>query len=97
MSTRIKREKSTVRLMIELYCRHKEGNRELCPSCMALIDYAEARLSRCPFGNAKSSCRHCAIHCYRPDMKARIKAVMRYSGPRMLIYRPLEALSHLLR
>jgi len=28
--TRLEREKETLRRMIALYCRHKEGNRELC-------------------------------------------------------------------
>lgn len=29
-------------------------------------------------------------------MRERIRRVMRYSGPRMLLYRPLEYLRHLL-
>ncbi len=94
--TRIEREKRTVAQMIRIYCRHKEGNRELCPDCSALLDYALMHLSRCPFGEKKTSCRKCTVHCYRPDMKERIKAVMRYAGPRMILYNPLAALRHML-
>jgi len=94
--TRIEKEQRTVAQMIQIYCRHKEGNRELCPECSALMEYARLRLSKCPFGENKTSCRKCTVHCYRPDMKDRIKAVMRYSGPRMIIYHPIAALRHLI-
>lgn len=94
---RIDSEKATVSRMIGIYCRHKEGNQSLCPECNALLEYAIARLSRCRYGNQKPTCRKCPVHCYRPDMKQRIREVMRYSGPRMLLYAPLASLKHLLR
>lgn len=96
-SSRICFEQRTVALMIRLYCLHKEGNRELCPACMELMQYAFARLERCPFGEKKTTCRHCPVHCYKPEMKRRMQAVMRYAGPRMLWYHPLAALRHLLQ
>lgn len=81
--------------MIEIYCRHKEGNKELCPKCIELIRYAEERLSMCPFGEKKTTCRQCTIHCYKPDMKSRIREVMKYSGPRMILYNPRAAIKHM--
>lgn len=94
--TRIEREKRTVEKMIRLYCRHKEGNRALCPDCLELLAYSTSRLAGCPFGEGKSSCRKCTVHCYRPDMKARIREVMRFSGPRMIIYHPIAAIRHII-
>jgi len=94
--TRIEREQRTVGQMIHIYCRHKDGNRELCPDCRDLLEYARMRLSKCPFGEKKTSCRRCTIHCYRPDMKERIRAVMRYAGPRMIFYHPVAAIRHLI-
>ncbi len=94
--TKIDREKRIVETMVRIYCRRKEGNAELCSECAALLDYALARLERCRFGEGKGSCRRCSVHCYRPDMRARIRMVMRFSGPRMLLYAPLEALRHML-
>ncbi len=94
--TRIEREQRTVEQMIRIYCRHKEGNRDLCPDCKVLLEYARIRLSKCPFGENKTSCRKCTVHCYRPDMKESIKAVMRYAGPRMIIYHPVAAIRHLI-
>lgn len=93
--TRIEKEKRIIAMMIRLYCRRKEGNRELCDDCAGLLDYAHARLSRCPFGNAKKSCRRCTVHCYSPAMRERIRTVMRFSGPRMLLYSPIETIRHL--
>lgn len=91
----IQREQETVRRMIEIYCRHQEGNPTLCPDCQELLRYALARLARCPFGERKTTCRRCSIHCYKPEMKRRIQAVMRYAGPRMLFFHPIAALRHL--
>lgn len=93
-SSRMAREKRVVGVMIRLYCRKKEHNPTLCPDCAALLAYAEARLDRCPFGEEKTSCQRCKVHCYRPAMREKMKAVMRFSGPRMLLYAPLEALRH---
>lgn len=82
--------------MIRLYCRYKEGNKTLCPSCFALQEYALARLDRCPFGDNKGACRDCRIHCYKPEMQKRIRQVMRYAGPRMILRYPLDAIRHLI-
>ena len=84
-----------VELMIRMYCRMKEGNRELCPDCLELIDYAHARLSHCKFGEQKTTCKKCPVHCYKPEMRERIRNVMRWSGPRMIFHHPVLAIKHL--
>ncbi len=84
--------------MIGLYCRGKEGHRgPLCDSCRELAAYAMQRLSRCKFAPDKPTCRKCPVHCYRPDMRERMRAVMRYAGPRMMFVHPAMAFRHLLR
>ena len=95
--SRIDDERRTVRLMIRLYCRRKEGNHHLCDGCRALAEYAEERLSRCRFGESKPTCRLCKLHCYRTDMRLKMKEIMRYSGPRMILYHPVIAIRHLVR
>ena len=55
------------------------------------------RLSKCPFKVNKKFCSFCKIHCYKPEMRERIKAVMKYSGPRMLFTHPIFAVSHVLQ
>ena len=93
--SRITWEKRTVRHMIGLWCRKNHGGKELCNECRELLDYSLARLEHCRFGNAKTKCHKCPVHCYRPDMRDKIRAVMRFSGPRMLLHHPLEALRYL--
>lgn len=92
---RVDWEKRTVRHMIELWCRKNHGSLELCGECRELLDYSLGRLDRGKFGNAKTKCHKCPVHCYRPDMRERIRAVMRFSGPRMILHHPLEAIRYL--
>lgn len=94
---RLDREMKTVQAMIQIYCHDQHATRQgLCPGCQELADYARTRLEHCPFGENKSTCANCAVHCYKPAMKDQIRAVMRYAGPRMLYRRPLLAIQHLL-
>lgn len=80
--------------MIRLYCKRKEGNSTLCPECEQLIEYAKKRLTHCRYGENKKACRRCLTHCYNPDMRQRIREVMRYSGPRMIFFAPGEFFKH---
>ena len=76
-------------------CQVGHGGPGVCGDCRELLEYSLARLEHCKFGNAKTKCHKCPVHCYRPDMREKIRTVMRFSGPRMLLYHPLEALRYL--
>ena len=91
------REKKTVAFMIKLYCRKKHGTKNgLCPECQALSDYAAQRSDRCPFMETKTFCANCKVHCYKPEMREKIREVMRFSGPRMMLYHPVMAIRHVI-
>ncbi len=90
------REKDTVSFMISLYCRKKHGGKELCPQCAALDAYARARSDKCPFMETKTFCSNCRVHCYKPEMRQKIREVMAFSGPRMIIYHPIMAIRHVI-
>lgn len=92
---RIEREKHTIERMVGLYCRRAEGNGELCESCRSLLEYAFSRLDRCRYGERKTSCKKCPSHCYAPAYRQKVRAVMRYAGPRMLLYHPAAAIRHI--
>ena len=94
---RIGYEKDTIEKMIRLYCRHKEGNRELCSSCRELLEYAHRRLDTCRYGNDKAACKKCTTHCYAPPQREKIRKIMRYAGPRMIIYHPVAAIRHMMQ
>ncbi|MCH5182278.1 MAG: nitrous oxide-stimulated promoter family protein [Prevotellaceae bacterium] len=96
-SRRIEEERQTVRLMIGLFCRNRHGGRALCPSCAEVFAYAAERLARCRFGAKKPTCQKCPVHCYRPDMRDKIRQIMRYAGPKMMFHHPKATLRHLLR
>lgn len=88
------REKETVSEMIALYCRKKHGGKALCPDCAALDTYARHRSDQCPFMETKTFCSNCKVHCYKPDMREKIREVMRFSGPRMIFHHPVMAIRH---
>lgn len=91
------REKQTVSLMIRIYCKKKHGTRKgLCPECEELDAYAKMRSDKCPFMETKTFCSNCKVHCYKADMREKIRAVMRFSGPRMMFSHPIMAIRHVI-
>jgi len=92
-------EAKTIRRMIEIYCwkKHRRAKGELCSECSSLLEYALERLEHCPFGENKHTCRRCPVHCYKPSMRSKVKEVMRFSGPRLLLHHPLLWLAHELK
>lgn len=93
----LKREKKTIVVMINMYCRaHHHNDTQLCNECQVLKDYALQRIAKCHFANDKPTCANCPIHCYKNDMQQQVKKVMRFSGPRMLYTHPILALFHVI-
>ncbi len=92
------REKHMVSEMIALYCRKRHRTRagELCPECAELAEYARQRSDRCPFMETKTFCSNCRVHCYKPEMREKIREVMRFSGPRMIFHHPVAAVRHVI-
>ena len=98
----IAREKETVEAMMRIYCAEHHSTDDtvvsrgsLCSSCQTLLAYSHQRLDRCPYGDAKPSCKVCPIHCYRPVEREAMRQVMRDAGPRMLWRHPWLAVVHL--
>lgn len=91
------KEKEIVALMIGLYCSKHHGTKgELCPECQKLQDYAFKRSDNCPFIETKTFCSNCKVHCYKAEMRTKIKMVMKFSGPRMIFHHPVLAIKHLI-
>ncbi|MCG8482107.1 MAG: nitrous oxide-stimulated promoter family protein [Clostridia bacterium] len=96
---KITKEKETITLMIKLYCNKKHHTKEkLCKECVAIKKYAHARLNRCPFGDEKSFCSKCPLGgCYEKSKREEIKKIMKYSGPRIILYRLKTVVEHFFR
>ncbi len=66
---------------VDVYCRQHHGQEDdrLCDECADLLAYATKRRENCPH-DPKPKCKDCSTHCYKPEYRDRIKAVMRFSG-----------------
>lgn len=82
---------------MQLFCTdHHAPGAGLCRECEGLLAYALKRLETCPFQEKKPACNRCEVHCYSATQRERVKTVMRYAGPRMLLRHPVQSVRHLL-
>lgn len=94
----MEQEVKTVELMINLYCHGQHSSKDnLCSECRELLDYVEQRLEKCSFKENNPKCSKCPVHCYKPDMREKIRAVMKYAGHRMLCRHPILSGRHYLK
>ncbi len=97
LSNRIEREKRTVGNMVKMYCDHNHNKTILiCSDCNELLEFANDRINRCIFHEDKPVCSECKIHCYRKDMREKIKTIMRFAGPKMIFRHPILGIRHLI-
>lgn len=98
MNTKRDKEKYMVEEMIALYCRknHNTKKYHMCNECFELAEYAKSRSDNCPFMEEKTFCSNCKVHCYKPEMREKIRKVMRFSGPRMIFVHPIMAIKHVI-
>ena len=92
---RIEREKQIVHRMIELYCRHHLKQDSIPDEYQHLAEFACCRLDHCKYGEKKTACKSCPTHCYAPKEREQIRRIMRWAGPRMILYSPIEAIRHI--
>ncbi len=94
----LEQEKETIEKMINLYCKGTHKTRgQLCQECGELFSYAKKRLDSCKFVDEKPTCEKCTVHCYKPVMREKVKIVMRYAGPRMVLAHPVDAIRHMIK
>ena len=68
------------------------------PDIESLKAYTHKQIEQCRYRgkHEKPFCNVCPVHCYKPEMRRQIRAVMRYSGPRILFRHPILSLQHLI-
>ena len=69
------------------------GKYQVCTECREFLSYAIARRINCPL-DPKPVCKHCPVHCYKPDYRQQVKDVMRFSGKHLLLRGRLDLLWH---
>ena len=82
--------------MVAIYCanHHDAKTSTDCNECREFLAYAERRLEKCPYEQAKPTCARCPIHCYKKIQREKARVIMRYAGPRMLLRHPLLTIAH---
>lgn len=98
MVSKLEKEEQILAAMVGIYCRgkHEKDGKGLCAECAELLEYAVKRLTNCKIGEEKLPCSKCSVHCYKPEMREKIRAVMKYAGPRMIKRHPILAARHLI-
>ncbi|MEG0505733.1 MAG: nitrous oxide-stimulated promoter family protein [Raoultibacter sp.] len=106
IAKRREREKRTISQMVALHCagNHDANSRTeraycgeaVCPECKEIDEYSVLRTERCRKMDIKTSCDECENHCYKPEEREKIRAVMRHAGPRMMTKHPIAAIRHLI-
>ena len=84
--------------MVGIYCANhhpEQDDGSRCEECRTFLAYAELRLKKCPYEQAKPTCARCPIHCYKRAQREKARVIMRYAGPRMTLRHPWLALMHL--
>lgn len=92
------RDRATLVAIGSIYCKAHHGSAaagsKLCSECAELVEYAMVRTQKCP-NNHEGNCKDCAIRCYNGAMRDRVKAMMAYSAPRMLVRHPVMTVRYL--
>ncbi|XBG77793.1 nitrous oxide-stimulated promoter family protein [Enterococcus cecorum] len=72
----ITEESKLISIMIQLYYQ-KHLNDEIGKDEM--LNYALDRLAFCRFGEKKTTCKKCPVHCYQKKYRQQMKVIMRYA------------------
>lgn len=98
MTTQVDKDRKTLEAIGFIYCdAHHDGPKDdasLCPSCREAVETTLERTQRCP-NNHDGNCQDCDIKCQRGAAQERIKEIMRYSAPRMLLRHPFMTFAYL--
>lgn len=65
----------------------------VCTECRDFLLYAIQRRLRCPL-DPKPVCKHCPVHCYKPDYRQKVREVMRFSGKHLMLRGRIDLLWH---
>lgn len=65
----------------------------VCSACRNFLLYALERRLRCPLAE-KPLCKHCRVHCYKPEYRQKVREIMRFSGQYLIRRGRLDLLWH---
>jgi hypothetical protein len=65
----------------------------VCKECREFLLYAMQRRLCCPLDD-KPVCKHCPVHCYKPEYRQKVREIMRFSGQYLIRRGRLDLLWH---
>ena len=65
----------------------------VCNECREFLLYAFERRLGCPL-EEKPLCKHCPVHCYKPEYREKVREIMRFSGQHLIMRGRLDLLWH---
>lgn len=92
-----KLELKTMYQIIGIYCHNKHHT----PKGQLYEDMHQCdaphipKPARKPHMESKTFCSVCKTHCYAPNYREKIREIMRYGGPRMLLVSPIQVIRHM--
>lgn len=97
MASEVEKDIKVLEEFIQVFCDTKHRDRvktsNICYECRETLTYATHRREICPL-DPKPSCKNCEIHCYEPELRQRIREIMRHSGMHMIVRGRLDLLLH---
>lgn len=93
MENKREKKKKTLNFMFDIYKKSHPQRKE---DLDELKSYAFTRIDKCPNVEEGIYCNTCKIHCFKEDEKEEMRKIMKFSGPRMMIYHPILAMDHLI-
>lgn len=88
------KETESMNLIFDIY---EKGHVEEKEEIEELRRYSAERIQKCPMMETKTYCSNCQIHCYKPVYREKIRKVMRYAGPRLLLKSPGKVFDHAIK
>lgn len=88
------KEMESMRLILDIY---EKGHPEEREEIEAIRKYSMERIQKCPKMATKTYCSNCEIHCYRAEFREKVRKIMRYAGPRLLLKKPSFVIDHALK
>ena len=64
---------------------------DLCAECSRTLLHGAAKRLLCPY-DPKPQCKHCPTQCYAPGHREKVRAIMRFSGMRLITRGRLDLL-----
>lgn len=83
------------KMLIAIFGVYQKYNKDTDLNLEEIKSYSLKRLDNCIHIGEDIFCGFCEIQCFGDKYKKEIRSIMRFSGPRMILYHPIMAIRYL--